>query len=125
MKYIIATHGKMASGIKNTVEMLAGKRDDIYTIDAYVENQEFVETFERLLSLFEDEYIYVFTDIVSGSVNQAISGFLKNRRIHLITGINLPVIMELVLRNEELGDEEISAIIEEARQHLIYVNELR
>lgn len=125
MKYIIATHGKMASGIKNTVEMLTGKRDDIYTIDAYVENQEFVETFERLLSLFEDEYIYVFTDIVSGSVNQAISGFLKNRRIHLITGINLPVIMELVLRNEELGDEEISAIIEEARQHLIYVNELR
>ncbi len=125
MKYIIATHGKLASGIKNTVEMLTGKRDDIYTIDAYVENQEFVETFERLLSLFEDEYIYVFTDIVSGSVNQAISGFLKNRRIHLITGINLPVIMELVLRNEELGDEEISAIIEEARQHLIYVNELR
>lgn len=124
MKYIIATHGKMASGIKNTIEMLTGKKEDVYTIDAYIENQDFVETLQKLLDLFKDEYIYVFTDIVSGSVNQAVSGFLDRYRIHLITGINLPVILELVFRNEELSDEEISAIVEEARRHLIYVNRL-
>jgi len=124
MKYIIATHGKMASGIKNTIEMLVGKREDIYTIDAYIEDQDLAGKFENLLSLFKGEYIYVFTDVVSGSVNQTISGFLGSGRIRLITGINLPVIMELILRNEELSDDEIVAIVEEAKEHLIYVNKL-
>lgn len=124
MKYIIATHGKMASGIKDTVEMLAGKREDVYALDAYTENQEFAETFEKLLEDFKGEYVYVFTDIISGSVNQAVAGFLKKYRIHLITGVNLPIIMEIVLRDEELNDQEIAGMVEEARQHLLYMNAL-
>lgn len=124
MKYIIATHGRMASGIKDTVEMLTGKREDIYALDAYTENQEFAEVFEKLLEDLEGEYIYVFTDIISGSVNQTIAGFLKKYRIHLITGVNLPIITEIVLRGEELDDREIAGMVEEARQHLLYMNVL-
>ena len=124
MKYIIATHGKMASGIKNTIEMLAGEKRDLYTIDAYVDSQEFSEVFEQLLSKFGDEYVYVFTDIVSGSVNQQICKFLDRYRLHVITGMNLPVIMEIILRNEELNEEEIEILIEEARQHILYMNRL-
>ncbi len=122
MKYIIATHGKMASGIKNTIEMLLGKREDIYALDAYVEDQEFSEALKKLLSSIEDNYIYFFTDIVSGSVNQTVFNMLKDCRIHLITGINLPVIIECILRNKEMDETEIATIVEEARQHLIYMN---
>ena len=122
MKYIIATHGNMASGIKNTIEMLRGKRQDVYAVDAYVEDQEFSETLQNMVNSIEDSYIYIFTDIVSGSVNQTVSHMLNDCRIHLITGINLPVIIECILRNKEMSDEEIMAVVEEARQHLIYMN---
>ena len=122
MKYIIATHGKMASGIKNTIEMLLGKHEDIYAVDAYIEDQDFSKNLQDMLSSIEDRYIYVFTDIVSGSVNQAVSNMLRDHRIHLITGINLPVIIECVLRNKEMNDEELNAVVEEARQHLLYMN---
>ena len=33
---LIATHGKMASGIRYTAELIVGKMDEITTIDAYV-----------------------------------------------------------------------------------------
>ena len=105
MKYIIATHGKMASGIKNTIEMLTGKKEDIYALDAYVETQELRKEFEKLLATCDGEGIYVFTDIVSGSVN-------------------LPLIMELVFRNENLSDEEIMSIVEEAKDQIIYMNKM-
>ena len=112
----------MASGIKNTIEMLLGKRQDVYAVDAYVEDQEFSETLQNMVNSIEDSYIYIFTDIVSGSVNQTVSHMLNDCRIHLITGINLPVIIECILRNKEMSDEEIMAVVEEARQHLIYMN---
>ena len=32
---LIATHGKMASGIRYTAELIVGKMDEITTIDAY------------------------------------------------------------------------------------------
>lgn len=124
MKYIIATHGSMASGIKNTIEMLAGKRDDIYTIDAYIENQNFLEELNDLLNSLDDKYIYVFTDIISGSVNQIATKLLNDSRVHLITGINLSILMEIILENKELTDEEIQYVIESARNQLVYMNSL-
>lgn len=124
MKYIIATHGTMASGIKNTIEMLTGKNEDIYAIDAYVETQELGKEFEKLLSAFDGECVYVFTDVVSGSVNQEICRFLGRPKFHVITGINLPIIMELVFRNENLSDAEIMSIVEDAKGQLIYMNKM-
>ena len=124
MKYIIATHGKMASGIKNTIEMLTGKKEDIFALDAYVETQELRKEFEKLLATCDGEGIYVFTDIVSGSVNQEICRFLERPHFHVITGVNLPLIMELVFRNENLSDEEIMSIVEEAKDQIIYMNKM-
>lgn len=124
MKYIIATHGKMASGIKSTIEMLTGKKEDIYALDVYVETQELRKEFEKLLATCDGEGIYVFTDIVSGSVNQEICRFLERPHFHVITGVNLPLIMELVFRNENLSDEEIMSIVEEAKDQIIYMNKM-
>ena len=59
---LIATHGKMASGIRYTAELIVGKMDEITTIDAYVTPEDNVE------KKFE-EY-FVFTDLMGGSVNQ-------------------------------------------------------
>ena len=40
---LIATHGKMASGIRYTAELIVGKMDEITTIDAYVTPEDNVE----------------------------------------------------------------------------------
>ena len=42
----------------------------------------------------------------------------------MITGVNLPLIMELVFRNENLSDEEIMSIVEEAKDQIIYMNKM-
>ena len=40
---LIATHGKMASGIRYTAELIVGQMAEIETIDAYVTPEENVE----------------------------------------------------------------------------------
>ena len=66
---LIATHGKMASGIRYTAELIVGKMDEITTIDAYVTPEDNVEKkFEEYFAQHENDRIFVFTDLMGGSV---------------------------------------------------------
>ena len=64
MKYICASHGQMASGIKNTIEMILGKQENVYAINAYVEGRDFGEELRNLIDSFDaHEQVIVFTDV--------------------------------------------------------------
>ena len=71
----------------------------------------------------EDEVI-IMTDMLGGSVNQKFCPYMAEHR-HLISGINLPCALSLALQPEDvfLTKEQIRQIVEESRNHLIYVNE--
>ena len=51
--------------------------------------------------------------------------YLTTRDLYIVTGMNLPVIMTLLLsiENEELSDELIRESIEDAKNQLVYVND--
>ena len=89
---LIATHGKMASGICYTAELIVGKMAEITTIDAYVTPEDNVEKkFEEYFAQHENDRIFVFTDLMGGSVNQKLLGYSQKENVTLITGTNLPV----------------------------------
>lgn len=120
---LIATHGKMASGIKYTAELIVGQTADITTIDAYVTPDDNVE--ERLSKYFKEhdgERIIVFTDLMGGSVNQKLMGYAKQDNVILITGTNLPVLMQVMLADDDVSEDEIQEYIEDARNELQMVN---
>lgn len=121
-RYLIATHGEMASGMQSTLKLLAGQRDDIQVIDAYVEKNESIsQKLEELFVDSEDTWI-VFTDILSGSVNREVIPFI-NEKVHVITGFNLPLLLELLFI-DEVTDSIIEDKIIEARNQLQYVNKI-
>ncbi len=125
MKYILATHGKMASGIKQTIEMLAGEQKDLIALDAYVDHTDFTKDFDSLINSFQkNETIFIFTDACYGSVNQSIFPYLHDHTFTLIAGINLPLVMEILMYKKALSEAEIEAIIQNARQQIIHVNPL-
>ncbi len=125
MKYICASHGQMASGIKNTIEMILGKQENVYAINAYVEGRDFGEELRNLIDSFDaHEQVIVFTDVFSGSINQVVSGQMKKYNMKVITGINLPLVMEIVMRQAPLEDSEITDILEQSKEQMIFVNSL-
>ena len=67
---LIATHGKMASGIRYTAELIVGQLAEITTIDAYVTPEDNVEEqFKEFFEKHKEDRIIVFTDLMGGSVN--------------------------------------------------------
>ncbi len=120
---LIATHGKMASGIRYTAELIVGKTPGITTIDAYVEpDDNIVEKFRVFFEEHKEERIIVFTDLMGGSVNQKLMEYAGNDNVTLITGTNLPVLMQVMLAEDDVSEEEIEGYIADAREELQLVS---
>ena len=67
---ILASHGHLASGMKNTVEMILGEQEALKAFDAYTTPECNVhDTLEAMLRQADGECVIV-TDVLGGSVNK-------------------------------------------------------
>lgn len=112
-KILIATHGNFASGAKSTVELLVGNIVDITCIDAYVDPDEnLIDILENYFSkINDDDEVIVLTDIKGGSVNQKIIQYTMKSNIFLITGFNLPILLELAIMDKKATIENLEEMI--------------
>ena len=107
--YIFASHGSFANGLLNSVELILGKQPDIHTLCAYVEEEaDLTQQVEALMARFpaQDELI-VITDIFAGSVNNEFVRFLSRPHFHLLSGLNLPLIIDLLISAAEDDTEKL------------------
>lgn len=122
MKYIIATHGTLAKGYLETLRMFVNE-ENIYAICAYSIKGDNVENDlnDITCSFLKDEQIIVFTDLFGGSVTQKMIKYFDGWNSKIYAGINLPFILEVILRGEDINSIEIDGIINEAKNQLIDV----
>lgn len=123
--YIVASHGTFAAGIVNSVELILGKQENIHTLCAYLgEEEDLSARISALISSFpEEEEVIALTDIFAGSINNEFIRFIHRPHFHLLAGVNLPLIIDLLIAPPE---ENMTALIEEAlsnaRESLQYCN---
>lgn len=124
-KILVATHGYLADGIKSSINILCGEKDNISYINAYVDdkniNEEIDEFFKNLKP--EDEVV-IFTDIVGGSVNQKLVPYCRMSNVHLISGFNLAIILEIVINEDPITEERLDSLIEICRKQLVYIKDM-
>ena len=126
-KFLIATHGALASGFRSSLEMIAGAGDSVHLIQAYMDESKPVN--EELTNLFgsagpEEEWV-VFSDLLGGSITNQLVQAAAGKNVHIVAGFNLPLLLEVVLSDpEEPIVSILEAAIDRAREQLVYVNKL-
>jgi fructoselysine and glucoselysine-specific PTS system IIA component len=126
-KFLIATHGSFAAGIKSSLEMIAGSIGNIEIIQAYTEaNKPINEEFEAVLAgIGTGDELIVFTDLAGGSITSQVAQLARRKNIFIVAGVNLPLVLELVLADPEQPAEEIiEAAISSARDQIVFVSKL-
>lgn len=106
---------------------MTGEQENLIALDAYVDGEVIDGKIEEIFAGFPEETeVIVFTDLLSGSVNQKMFPYRLREHTHLITGMNLPIVLFTVLKSSEeyLSSQEMRSLVEEARASLVYVNEL-
>ena len=81
-KFLFATHGTLATGMKSTLELLVGNVADITCLTAYVNPDDNVD--EQLKAYFseisDEDQVIVCTDLMGGSVNQKIVPYAQEKK---------------------------------------------
>lgn len=120
-KIVVASHGSMAEGMKNTIELFAGHNDNVSYISAYTKkNDDLNETIDKLFGTFtDDDKVIIFTDLMGGSVNQRLTVKAQNNKnVFIIYGFNLPVVIEAILSKEDVNATYIKKLVEVGRNSL-------
>ena len=121
MEYLIATHSYMASGLRNAVEVLSGKKQKIAVINAYIDSDNFETELEKTLQTIQSQNIIVLTDLLSGSVNQALMRYKGDKRLYLAAGVNLPFALALLETDAEADPEaRLRSCVKQAREQMVF-----
>lgn len=126
-KIVLASHGKLAEGFLNSLKIIIGDNDNIYTLCAYVdEDKTLSEQIEGLFDKFQsDDEVIIITDIFGGSVNNEFLRQLHNHKFYLISGMNLSLIIDLIVSNSSNDLEtNIKSAVENCKSGIRYCNPL-
>ncbi len=108
---IVTGHGNIATGIGSAVKLVFGQPEKFYTVD-FTENitPELLE--EKILDKVNEtgagNGVLIFSDIAGGTPFKTASIIsLKRENIKVISGMNLPMILEIICEREEMELEEL------------------
>lgn len=123
-RIVVITHALMARGMQETVEFLAGD-SNIASVCCFTEEENPDHYLDTMLKQVpEEDTLIIMTDIFGGSVNQKVGKRLKEHHFFLISGINLPLLLEIAVADEKMITSEfIRSTVEEARKEIVFVND--
>ncbi|OUM89972.1 PTS sugar transporter subunit IIA [Caldibacillus debilis] len=108
---IISGHGRYATGLQSTLELLAGKNKDLFYVDFTEEDTDetLKNKFMEILEENKDSEVLFVCDIIGGTpfkVAAAISNF--SPKMELVAGCNIGGILESVLMKDQLSLFELA-----------------
>lgn len=98
---IISAHGNFAKELLNSAEMIMGKQENVVTVSFKPgENTENLkEKYNNSLSNFNSSNeVLILVDLFGGSpYNAAFEIAMKNKKVNILTGVNLPMLLDILL----------------------------
>src|ERR1700733_13192950 len=108
-KFLIATHGTLAAGIKSSLDKIIGSVEHVFLLQAYIDEQTSVDAeLQKILAQVgvHDELV-VFTDILGGSITNQILQHCLRPNVYVISGVNLPLVIDVMLADSTAPIEEV------------------
>jgi fructoselysine and glucoselysine-specific PTS system IIA component len=125
---IIASHGSFSKGMMDSITMIIGEFANVqhFSISSSDSQEAIAIRIEDMLRKYgEEDDIIVLTDVLGGSVMNIFIGYMQTHNVHVITGVNLPLALEILDADEET---ELLAVIhdsiEKGKAGIKYINEI-
>lgn len=121
-KLILVSHGEFCEGIKDSVEMILGPQDNIFTVSLLEEDspQNLEEKFKEYID--KDDTIVTFVDILGGTPANVITKLImQGESFELYTGMNLPMLISYL--NGQIISENTD-YVSQGQEGIVKVNDI-
>lgn len=127
---LVATHGEMASGIFDAIDMICGTQEK-FQIVALKRGQD-VESFgeelgKKLNELNDGDGVVVLVDLLGATpMNQSALNLYKSDTIEVMTGLNLPMVVTATMERDCVSNikELVEKIKNDGKESICSVREL-
>jgi PTS system mannose-specific IIA component len=124
---VLVTHAGLAGAMKSAAEMIVGNIDLCASVEvAPGENADGIMA--RVVSAVESvsaDSAIIMTDLFGGTPSNMAMSFLKEGRIEVLTGVNLPMIIEFCSKRERMPVVELAAALQRSgREGIIVAGDL-
>lgn len=109
---VLVTHAGLASALRRSAEMIVGTIEDCEQVEIAPEERADV-IMSRVVAAVEkvsaDDGAIIMTDLFGGTPSNMAMSFLKEGRVEVVTGANLPMMIEFCSKRARLGIAELAA----------------
>ena len=125
---IVITHGALAESLVKVLKSIAGDVDMIKTV-AVQENDTTEEISGILVKMVGTvdggKGVIIFTDMLGGTPSNVALPLLKEGRVDIMAGVNLPVLLKFVNHRADKGLGELALLLKEcARESIVLASDV-
>jgi PTS system mannose-specific IIA component len=121
---VLVTHGALADEFKLAMEHVVGPQENIATVaigpedNAETRRDDILQAIDRVDG---GGGVIILTDMFGGTPSNLAISVMQNRKVEVIAGVNLPMLVKLGRIRNEMSIEEAVALAQEAGKKYITV----
>lgn len=120
---VLVTHAGLAGALKSAAEMIVGNIDLCASVEV-TPGEHADEIMARVVSAVEAvsaDGAIIMTDLFGGTPSNMAMSFLKEGRIEVLTGVNLPILIEFCSKRQRMSVLELAAELQRTGREGIIV----
>ena len=111
---LITTHGNLGNELIKSAELIKGPLDDI--LHVCVDQTKNVEDLKKEISnaikkLDKGKGVLILTDLFGGTPSNISLSFIKEGKVEVLTGVNLPMVLKLSEVKEDMTLRDFACLI--------------
>jgi PTS system mannose-specific IIA component len=120
---VLVTHAGLATALKMSAEMIVGPIEHCATVEV-APDERADDIMARVVAAVETVQAagaIIMTDLFGGTPSNMAMSFLKDGFIEVITGANLPMLIEFCSRRERMSVAELAADLQRVGRESIII----
>lgn len=113
---LVLTHGNFGDELIKSAEMITGEMENVsfYGLQPGVDPQSYIQSVQEKLTDKEKEY-FILVDMFGGTPFHAAMFLTQQINAQVITGVNLPILIEIQSQTQYNDEIDIESVIENAK----------
>ncbi len=124
---VLVTHAGLATALKLSAEMIVGPIERCATVEVAPDERadDIMARVVSAVGAVQADGAIIMTDLFGGTPSNMAMSFLKEGCIEVVTGVNLPMMMEFCSRRERMSVAELASdLYHTGREGIIVAGEL-
>ena len=120
---VLVTHAGLAGALKSAAEMIVGSIDSCATVEV-TPGEHADDIMARVVSAVEAvsaDGAIIMTDLFGGTPSNMAMSFLKEGCVEVLTGVNLPMLIEFCSKRQRMAVAELAAELQRSGREAIIV----